>query len=419
MTVDKAVEIINKIIANTLEEYNQSPDSKYIDDSGEEVRKPHPLDIVDIDDIYFALDMSLKNVALKAAPVSLIETVGSTASELRRISIDYYIRVPSEPVSGGDLDIDDGLSYSVVFKTLASLWREYSDYEQRGESIISTYIQAYRKYIADLIDGIVGDGAESYIRFSSDGTNWHDSFTTGDIYISFKKVDTDTWTSAIKFVGSDGADGADGAPCSDTQFKALQDTPASYTGMGGKVVAVKADESGVEFIDAPSESGGSSTFIGLTDTPASFVAGKFVSVNAAGDALELVDAPTGGVSGANVFGDKVLFDDQSSETINLDASTNNVFYLYPSADSELHFTKFDDGGTQVSAWWGTTYTFMLVSSGSIAITFDPNESILGDATVGLGSDSANTNITMTILKMVYTGYDWYVVSKNVITDANG
>ncbi len=79
MTVDRAVEIISKIIANTLEEYDQSPDSKYIDDNGEEKRKPHPLDIVDSDDILFALDMALKNVALKAAPVSMIETSGSTA----------------------------------------------------------------------------------------------------------------------------------------------------------------------------------------------------------------------------------------------------------------------------------------------------------------------------------------------------
>ncbi len=39
-------------------------------------------------------------------------------------------------------------------------------------------------------------------------------------------------------------------------FLSLQDTPASYTGAGGKVVAVKATEDGLEFIDAPSGGGG-------------------------------------------------------------------------------------------------------------------------------------------------------------------
>lgn len=422
MTVDKALATIQKIIDNTLEEYNQSPESQTTDDSGNQTRIPHPLDIVDEQDELFALDMSLKDVALSATPVSLIETTGSTASELKRISTDYYVRVPAEPASGQNLDIDDGLAYAVVFRALGLLWREYGEYEQRADSIINTYVQAYRDYLNDLIAGTVGSGAETYIRFSADGTDWHDSYTAGDIYISFKKIDTDTWTPAIRFVGQDGADGQDGepgTPCSDTRFIALQDTPADYTGMGGKIVAVKSDEDGVEFVDAPSGSGGgASTFLDLTDTPASYTAGKFVSVNADGDALEFVDAPGGGVSGANVFGDNTFYDDQSSGTINLDASTYNVFYLYPQGDAELHFTQFDDGG-QVSAWWGTTYTFLLVSSGSNAITFDPNESILGDASVGLGSDSSDTNITMTVLKMVYTGYDWYVVSKNIITDANG
>jgi YD repeat-containing protein len=39
-------------------------------------------------------------------------------------------------------------------------------------------------------------------------------------------------------------------------FASLSDTPSSYTGAGGKVVAVKATEDGLEFIDAPSGGGG-------------------------------------------------------------------------------------------------------------------------------------------------------------------
>ena len=51
--------------------------------------------------------------------------------------------------------------------------------------------------------------------------------------------------------GPAGADGADGA----TTFTALTDTPAAYTGHGGKFVAVKADGSGLEFVAAPEGSG--------------------------------------------------------------------------------------------------------------------------------------------------------------------
>ena len=361
MTVDKATQTITKVITNTLEEYDQSADSKATDAQGVVTRIPHALDIIDAQDQLFALDMALKDVALKATPISLIETTGSTASELKRISTDYFIRVPVEPTAGTNLDIDDGLSYAVVYKALGLLWREYGDYEQRADSIVNTYIQAYRDYLIDLVAGVVGAGAETYVRFSADGVAWHDSFTTGDIYISFKKIETATWTPAIQFVGRNGIDGTDGTNFNDA---------LTYTGNGGKIVAV----------------------------------------NSQGTDLELIPAPTSGVAGANVFGDKVFFDDANGGTLNLDASTNNVFYLYPPSNAELHFSNILSG---------TTYTFMLVSSGAVAITFDPAQSILGDATVGLGSSSATTGITMTMLKMVYSGYDWYVVSKNVITDANG
>jgi hypothetical protein len=421
MTVDNAIAKISQIIGNTLADYNQSPDSTKVDATGATVRIPHPLDIVDPTDKLFALDMALKDVALKATPVSLIETTGSTASELKRVSTDYFIRVPTEPIAGIALDIDDGLAYAVVFKALALLWREYGDYNQRADSIINTYIQAYRQYLTDLIAGVVSQGAQTYVRFSADGTNWHSSFTTGDIFISFKRIDTNTWTPAIKFVGSDGAQGVAGTPCKDTLFTALSDTPASYTGMAGKVVAVNPTENGVEFIAPPAggTSTGATTFTALTDTPATLTAGQYLKVDATGTGLVLTPPPTAGVAGANVFMDNVFFDNASSGIMNLDLSSANIMYLYPTANAELHFTKFNDGGVQVDAWWGTTYTFMLVSIGNNAITFDPTVSIIGDKTVGLGSTSATTGITMTIIKMIYTGYDWYVVSNTKIADANG
>ena len=54
--------------------------------------------------------------------------------------------------------------------------------------------------------------------------------------------------------GVQGPAGADGADAPDT-FTGLTDTPAAYTGHGGKFVAVKADGSGLEFVAAPEGSG--------------------------------------------------------------------------------------------------------------------------------------------------------------------
>jgi len=416
MTVNKAVEIITKVIANALEEYTQSPDSKTKDASGAEVTMPHALDIVDDGDKLFALDMAIKDVALKASPISLLETTGSTASELRRVSTSYYIRVPTDPIVGANLDIDDGLSYAVVYKALASIWRDFGEYEQKANSIVNTYIQAYRVYLADLIVGNVGVGAETYVRFSSDNTSWHSSFTLGDIYISFKKIDTDTWTTGIKFVGTDGTNGVDGT--NGTNF----DATLTYVGNAGKVVAVNATEDGIELVTPSSGGGGASAFKDLSDTPSALTADKFIKVNSAGDALEFVDAPSGGgggLAGATVFGDKLLYDTTVGATITLDAGTTNVFYLFPTENCVLSFTQFQDaGGNTVSAVAGTTYTFMLVSLNGITIGFNASESVVGDATLTLGTASAGTGMTMNILKMVYSGIDWYLVSKTVHLDAN-
>lgn len=409
MTVDNAVQTIQSIINQTLEEYNQSTDSLEVDASGNTRRIPHPLDIVDQDDILFALGICIDDVALKTTPVSLLESNSSTATELRRVSKDYYIRVPQKPQLGQNLDIDSGLAYAVIFKALAFLWQNYSMYGQKADIIINNYDNAYRQYVKDIISGTATSQAEAYIRFSADGTTWHDSYQGGDIYISFKRIDTDSWTPAIRFVGQDGQDGQDGTPCSDTQFTALQDTPSSYTGMGGKVVAVKSTEDGLEFTDPPSGSGGASKFIDLSDTPSSYTPGKFVAVNANGDALEFVDAPSGGVT---KFGNNAFYDDTSSGTIQVDCETYNSFYLYPAGDSTITFKTFQDSGTDVHAWWGVVYTFAIVNAGNFAIAFDSNETIYGDASIAADANG----YPLTLLRMYYDGSAWIVVDRVVVTD---
>ena len=81
-----------------------------------------------------------------------------------------------------------------------------------------------------------------------------------------------------------------------TVFTGLTDTPVSYDSAdAGKVVRVKDDLSGLEFVEG---AGGITTFIGLTDTPANYngEAGNCVIVNAGENGLEFGVAPGGSFS---------------------------------------------------------------------------------------------------------------------------
>lgn len=74
-------------------------------------------------------------------------------------------------------------------------------------------------------------------------------------------------------------------------FLELKDTPASYQSEGGKFVRVNAAGTGLEF--AAAAGGGATTFLGLTDVPDTYAgAGKFVRTNAGNNGVEFVDAPT-------------------------------------------------------------------------------------------------------------------------------
>lgn len=82
-------------------------------------------------------------------------------------------------------------------------------------------------------------------------------------------------------------------------FNELSDTPSDYTGQSGKLVAVKATEDGVEFVDPATA--GVNEFTDLVDTPADYLghAGKVVAVKATEDGLEFV--PSGGGGGLPYF----------------------------------------------------------------------------------------------------------------------
>jgi hypothetical protein len=74
-------------------------------------------------------------------------------------------------------------------------------------------------------------------------------------------------------------------PAGATTFLELDDTPNSYAGAGGELVAVNIAETGLEFITL--------SFLGLNDTPDSYTgdAGDYVAVNATEDGLEFITPP--------------------------------------------------------------------------------------------------------------------------------
>jgi hypothetical protein len=77
--------------------------------------------------------------------------------------------------------------------------------------------------------------------------------------------------------------GADGAAATD--FRALTDTPDSFTGQALRLLRVNGDEDGLEFFEFSGTS--AETFLDLTDTPGSYAgqAGRAVVVNAGATGL--------------------------------------------------------------------------------------------------------------------------------------
>jgi len=252
MTVNESLAIIDNFIASELLMYQASKDSK--DEDGNNI--PHFLETVTPQTKLLALDYGLKNTALLSKPLKLIESDGSTASEFKRLSVSEYIRVPTTPTVGGTLDIDESLSYAVIYKALAYIYKGFSSYNSESNMIITSYNDVMRDFFAQR-DKAAPAAKILYFRFSIDGAGWHDTYQDGDIFISFRQ-DEGEWTQAIRFVGA-GASGGGGA----SSFVELIDTPNTL--ISNKIVAVNSDASGLIFVDMPAAGGGgAATLEGLS-----------------------------------------------------------------------------------------------------------------------------------------------------------
>ncbi|HEY9814983.1 MAG TPA: hypothetical protein V6D20_04145, partial [Candidatus Obscuribacterales bacterium] len=92
-------------------------------------------------------------------------------------------------------------------------------------------------------------------------------------------------------------------------FLALSDTPGAYGGQATNFAVVKADETGLEFIE--------SKFINQSDTPLSYTGqgGQVVTVNTAGNALIFADPAEAAGTGWATYIDTTYVDPGSALTI--------------------------------------------------------------------------------------------------------
>ena len=97
---------------------------------------------------------------------------------------------------------------------------------------------------------IVALRSSGAVSVSTDTTNWNNTTDYLRLYVVVTSSTAATsWQDHRQCYGATGSGG--GA----TTFAALTDTPASYTGEGGKLVRVKTAEDGLEFVTPPSGSG--------------------------------------------------------------------------------------------------------------------------------------------------------------------
>lgn len=201
----------------------------------------HPYKAVSEAYIIKTLHDEMVNVAMNSIPLGLLERIGGGVSSMLRVIDKYWmIRIPAYPSINDSMDIDDGLTQVVVYRSLASIG-------------INKFIQVAKEMMDAYNKGIsIPDPFEAVssvnFRFSSDGAAWHESYTVGDTYMAFSK--DGVWGNAIPIGGSGGGVDEVGAK----KFTELSDAPATL--VANKLLAVNATGNAIVLVDAPTSSGG-------------------------------------------------------------------------------------------------------------------------------------------------------------------
>jgi len=232
-------------------------------------------------------------------------------------------------------------------------------------------------------------------------------------------------------------------------FLELEDTPESFEGEGDKYLAVKTDESGLSFVEAPtvpqtftdlddteSYSGQAgnvvvvnetedgltyevfapvSGFVDLDDTPDSYEADKFVAVNSAGDGLVFVDAPSGNGDGASSFTDLEdtpgNYSGESGKVVAVNSAEDGLEFIDPpsgngggdgaelDADMDI-FTGPGPKQLQAGDWRTIGYFGEVPPSAFVDDDHQDNQSV--SIEIGMGEGS-HINANAPWLKFIYFG----------------
>lgn len=123
-------------------------------------------------------------------------------------------------------------------------------------------------------------------------------------------------------------------------FTDLSDAPGDYSDAGGMVVKVNPGATGLEFA---TDAVGATAFTDLTDAPASLTANKFLAVNSGGTAIEFVDAPSGGNGGgASTFvgltDTPASFANQAGRLLAVNAGETALEYVGPTIKRPILLT---------------------------------------------------------------------------------
>ena len=149
------------------------------------------------------------------------------------------------------------------------------------------------------------------------------------------------------------------------RFTELLDAPQSYVGRAGRYLAVKSDESGIDFVQPPNKK-----FTDMSDVPGTYSGNnnRYVRVNSAGTGLEFVNLPN--FSNVNYF---IQLQDvpnnyagHAGEMLVVNATADGLEYKSVSAAGVSHFADLLDGP---GALTGNDNRFVAVNSTGTALVY--------------------------------------------------
>lgn len=283
-------------------------------------------------------------VGMLTIPSTLVERLGqSVQTELRRIDDAYFIRMPSYPSDlDADIDIDEVLSKVVGYRVLSTLG--ISRFNQVAKELISAHADMATVPSGDCVNAVNG-GID--VRFSVDGTAWHENFLAEDKFISYKR--NEIWGASIPLAGSN------------------------------------------------TSSTGASNFADLQDV-GTLEAGKMLVVNAEGNAIECQDIPEAQAStgGGGAIEDYTVSDLTTANNIVDISGANRLHYFNCEENVEISFSM---DGYDYNVADGSRHTFVIQPNGN-TVTFNPQMFVQGLNTI----DTMANNVIITLLYIQYNFY---------------